>query len=301
LVKKASIDLGTNTCLLLIGEVRPEGVFPIDEYAEVIGLGRGVDHTGMLADDAMARAIDCLTKYKSRLVPYGIRPEDVFCVGTAQARDAKNAGDFFSRVERELGFRFRTLTPDEEARATFQGALLPGASVADAVVIDIGGGSTEIASHSEGVSLQIGAVRFTERFFGKGLPVTDNEFWSCRDAIDGALTAAFPSATLNISGPGSWFAVAGTATSLAQWYLESPEFNREAIESVELTRGDLHRMVEDLKWRNFEETSQIAGIGKKRADVILAGSMILWRTAEYFKVPTVRVSTRGLRYGILLT
>jgi exopolyphosphatase/guanosine-5'-triphosphate,3'-diphosphate pyrophosphatase len=185
------------------------------------------------------------------------------------------------------------------------------------VVVDLGGGSTEFMAKgggkspgespgespgkspekSPGISIDMGSVRFTERFL-KSDPVTDAEFWSCQEKIDELLTE-LEEWRGALRDP-ELVAVAGTATTLAAWHLGLEKFDPQAINQVELTRGDLHRMVEELKWRKASERAKLPGMEAGRADVILAGAMILWRTLERLDFQSCRVSTRGLRYGVLL-
>jgi exopolyphosphatase/guanosine-5'-triphosphate,3'-diphosphate pyrophosphatase len=250
----------------------------------------------------MERALSCLRGYADRVREAGGDPASgTVCVGTSSSRDARNGGVFFERVQRETGFRFRVLSGDDEAKYTFLGALPPESSAANTAVIDIGGGSTELICRSgegvEGRSIDVGSVRFTERYL-KTDPVTDTEFWACQAAIDQAIQSAVAwrerrSAIQRLVG------VAGTATTLAAWHLELPKFDAARIDECVLTRGDVHRMVEELKWRTVEERTRLAGIERGRADVLLAGALILWRTMELFDFGECQVSTRGLRFGIL--
>jgi exopolyphosphatase/guanosine-5'-triphosphate,3'-diphosphate pyrophosphatase len=297
---RSSIDLGTNTCLLLVVEKdssAPDGFRQVADYSTIVRLGEGVDKTRELQPAAMERTLGCLREYARRLRDAGGKPEETIAVSTASARDARNGGEFFERVKRETGFVFRTISGDEEARLTFLGGLLPGCAPESSAVIDIGGGSTEIIGGGGGQSVNLGSVRFTERFL-KSDPVTDEEFWACQAAIDELLE---PLAAWRSRQPEAMklVAVAGTATTLAQWQLALPQFDARAIDEVTLTRGDVHRMVEELKWRTVTERCAIAGMEPKRADVILAGAMILWRAMELLRFPDCRVSTRGLRYGVL--
>jgi exopolyphosphatase/guanosine-5'-triphosphate,3'-diphosphate pyrophosphatase len=181
-MKLASIDLGTNTCLLLI----VDGEEVLHDESNVVRLGQGVDQNKKLHPEAMERTFQCLKSYVSIVRTFGLEPSEVIAVATAQARDAENAAEFFIKIENEIGFHFQVLSGDEEAQATFIGAALPGMDPSKIVVMDIGGGSTEIVQASGGKSLNIGAVRMTERFL-KHDPVTDEEFWKCEAAIDEAL------------------------------------------------------------------------------------------------------------------
>ncbi len=298
-MRKASIDLGTNTALLLVAEVEGGAVRTVvHDQTTMVRLGQEVDRTRRLHPDAIARTLGCLRGYAARAAALGVKPSEVVGVATATARDAENGTEFFRQVERETGLRFRTISGEEEASSMFAGGLLPGMDPARSAVIDIGGGSTEFRSADHGVSLEMGSVRFTERFL-KSDPVTDAEFWAARDAVDGALTgarawrAACPPNTELVG-------VAGTVVTLAQLQLGLPQFDSAAIDGVYLTRGDVHRLVEELKWRSVGERKTLLGMEPGRADVLLSGALILWRALETLGFPGLRVSTRGLRYGVIL-
>jgi exopolyphosphatase/guanosine-5'-triphosphate,3'-diphosphate pyrophosphatase len=218
-------------------------------------------------------------------------------VATSQARDAANGQEFFDRVSKETGFRFQVISGDDEAKYTFLGALLPGMSPERSAVIDIGGGSTELIGLGGGQSVDVGSVRFTERYL-KSDPVTDGEFWACQAEIDRMLSVLAP--WRDRLGDGvELVAVAGTATTLAAYHLGLAKFDARAIDQLVMTRGDIHRMVEELKWRSVDERMKLPGMEPGRADVLLAGSLILWRAMELLRFPECRVSTRGLRFGVL--
>jgi exopolyphosphatase/guanosine-5'-triphosphate,3'-diphosphate pyrophosphatase len=298
-MRKASIDLGTNTALLLVADVEAGVVLSVlHDQSTMVRLGQEVDRTHRLHPDAAARTLACLRGYAAKLMGFGVKPSDVVAVATASARDAENGAEFFAQVARETGLVFRTISGDEEARSMFLGGLLPGMNPARSAVIDIGGGSTELRSIDRGLSLQMGSVRFTERFL-KTDPVSDTEFWAAQEAVDRAFGEArawrdgIPRETELVG-------VAGTVVTLAQWQLGLSQFDASAIDGSELTRGDVHRMVEELKWRTTAERKAVPGIEAGRADVLLAGALILWRALETLGFPKVRVSTRGLRYGVLL-
>lgn len=293
---RASIDLGTNTCLLLVTEWdsalnRPKKI--LGDFAQVIRLGEGVDQNRKLQPAPMKRALDCLKSYSSQLKSLGGAPDQAFCVATSQARDAQNSREFFDQVQKETGFSFRVISGDEEARMTFLGALLPGMDPEKSAVIDIGGGSTELIALEKSQSLNMGSVRFTERFL-KSDPVTDPEFWSCQEAIDQELES-----WKSWKKPEFFVAVAGTATTLAAWHLNLQKFDSQKVDGLVLTRGDVHRMVEELKWRTVQERRLLPCMEPLRADVILGGALILWRMMEVLGFSECQISTRGLRYGVL--
>ena len=296
---RAAIDLGTNTCLLLVGEVSGGDLKRVvSDHSTIVRLGQGVDRTRVLAPEAVDRTLECLRNYAQIARQAGADPALAACVATATARDAKNGQEFFNRVERETGFRFRVISGEEEARLTFQGALLPGMNPSRTAVIDIGGGSTEITTQAGGVSADVGSVRFTERFL-KSDPVTDDEFWACQDSIDHELGNSFAHLRDRPQHGLELLAVAGTATTLAAWQLGLRQFDARAIDECRLSRGDVHRLVEELKWRTVSERKKLPGVEEGRADVLLAGALALWRSVELLGFPECRVSTRGLRYGAI--
>ncbi len=296
---KASIDLGTNTCLMLMAEVESGYIKNVlGDYARIVRLGEGVDKTGHLHPDAIERTLTCLNEYRKTISGVGISPEDVECVATSQARDAENGRDFFTKVGAELGFGFRVVSGKDEARLSFMGSLLPDMEASNHAVVDIGGGSTEFVTVYDGRSINLGSVRFTERYL-KSDPVSDEEFNICLNEIDNKLEELVDWRNTTSSNM-QMLAVAGTATTLASWHLRLREFDAARIEKVQLTCVTLFRMVKDLRRMTVKERCDQTGIDPKRADVLLAGAMILWRTMEKLKFQTCNISPRGLRYGVLM-
>jgi len=298
----SSIDLGTNTCLMLIGEWGGSAGKEFIEHADfstVVRLGQDVDKNKALHSDAIYRTLECLKRYSIELKRLGGDPAQTHAVATAQARDSQNFQEFIEIVQKETGFCFKVLSGEQEASYGFLGALLPGQNPENTIVVDIGGGSTEFSHQKDGISLSLGSVKFTERYL-KSNPVSDQEFWACEKAIDAELEKAqiwFKNKKNNLILCG----VAGTVTSIAATFLGLPEFEKQKIDGLVLTRGDIHRFVEELKWRTIQERKQMMGLDEKRADVILAGALILWRSMEKFLFKEITVSTRGLRYGLLLS
>lgn len=297
---RATIDLGTNTCLLLIAEVdfKSRQVLSIKEdLTRFVRLGEGVDKNRVFSQPAMDRTLSALREYHTIIKRHDINPYEVICVATSSSRDSKNSQDFFDKIFSDFGFRFQVISGAAEAQATFTGTLLPDTPLLQSAVLDIGGGSTEFMCEWGGQSLDMGSVRFTERFF-KTDPVTDEEFWACQKAIDSELESM--KAWRKHLSPGTVLvAGAGTATTIGAVHLGLISWDRPALDALTLTSGDVHRWVEEFKWRNIEERKILLGFEPERADVILAGAMILWRTLEVLNFPTTRISTRGLRFGVL--
>ncbi len=222
----------------------------------------------------------------------------MICVATSHARDASNGKAFFDKVEAECGFRFRVLSGKVEARLSFMGSLLPGMDPSSHAVVDVGGGSTEFVTAKEDRSVDLGSVRFTERYLESD-PVTDEEFHHCLDRVDNKLEELIDWRS-SIPTDMQMLAVAGTATTLASWHLGQEEFDAAEVEEIQLTKEDLQQMVEDLKSMTVAERREQVGIEPKRADVLLAGAMIMWRTMGKLRFPICSISSRGLRYGVLM-
>ncbi len=296
---KASIDLGTNTCLMLMAEVASGYIKKVlGDYARIIRLGEGVDKTRCLQSDAIERTLTCLDEYREIISNAGILPGDVICVATSQARDAENGREFFAKVEAELGFGFRVISGKDEARLSFKGSMLPNMEASNHAVVDIGGGSTEFVTAKEDRSIDLGSVRFTERYLTSD-PVIDKEFNICLNEIDNKLEELVDWRS-SIPSDMQMLALAGTATTLASWHLGLREFDAAEVEKVRLTSGNLLRMVKDLKLMTVTERRDQVGIEPKRADVLLAGAMIMWRIMEKLNFQTCNISSRGLRYGGLM-
>lgn len=301
-MQKASIDLGTNTCLLLVADwdsAKSVVTRVISDECTIVRLGEGVDKTHELSGDAMARTQACLEAYRAKLQQFQISPDKVVCIATSQARDAKNGNEFFTKISREIGFKFRIISGDEEAAFTFIGGLLPGFDPSSSAVIDIGGGSTEIVAFDSGESVNVGAVRFTERYLSAAAneAVSDQQFWNCQEAIDFELEKLRKWRSRLKKGT-RLIAVAGTATTLAAVHCSMPRYNAEEIDRTIMTVGDVHRLVEELKYRSPVERLGLVGMEKGREDVILAGAMILWRSMELLEFPCCYISSRGLRFGV---
>ncbi len=299
---RASIDLGTNTCLLLIADCDQQSSQQssmirkvLRDQATIVRLGQGVDEKKMLQQAPMERTLSCLKDFAEKIRELGITPEKAICVATSQARDAKNSAEFFSMIEKQTGFLFQVISGEDEARYTFCGAILPGMDVKATSVLDIGGGSTEIMSFGNAQSVDMGSVRFTERFL-KSDPVTDDELGACQEAIDHQLQSFHFWNGIHHS----LVAVAGTATTLAAWHLGLKEYCPAQVDLVSLSRAEIQGMVRELKKRTLKERRELPSVEPLRADVLLAGAMILWRTLEVLHFSSCRVSTRGLRYGLLL-
>ncbi len=292
-----TIDIGTNSVLLLVAERRGPRIEALLERATITRLGEDVDRTRELAPAARARTLACLQDYARELAQLNVG--HVECVGTSAMRDASGGSDFALEVEGVLGVRPRILAGAEEADVTFRGTL-SGLDVSGPVtVFDIGGGSTEIISGSSNpacpdamVSLDIGSVRLFERHVRNDPPSTD-DLELVRADIRLALRDApktAPSATL--------IGVAGTVTTLAAIALELPSYDGSRVHGYRFTLEDVSRVARLLESLTIDERKRLAGLEPKRADVIVAGAAIVECIVFHTGAKELVVSDRGVRWGL---
>lgn len=292
----AAIDVGTNSVLLLVADPRPDGSFhPVADRAEITRLGRGVDRTGRLDPDSVRTTVDAVRRFAEEARGLGCGP--IACVATSAARDAGNGREFLDRLRREAQVEVEILSGDREAELSFRAARSdfgPG----PLVVLDIGGGSTELV-YGEGNriayarSLDVGSVRFTERFVTTD-PPSATERAALARAIDAAL-AALP------AGPAgaSLIGIAGTVTTLCAVARSVAPYDPARIHGETMTAAEVEAQCDRLFALPLAERRRLPGMQEKRADVLPCGALILARTMARLSARTVRVSDRGVRWGLL--
>jgi exopolyphosphatase/guanosine-5'-triphosphate,3'-diphosphate pyrophosphatase len=269
----------------------------VEDRCTIVRLGQGVDAAGRLAPEARARALACLREYAARARDLGVGSLRV--VATAVLREARDAADFCAEVRRVTGATVEVLSGDREAVLAHWGAL-SGLTVEDPVlVVDIGGGSTEITlGASTGIvaqaSLPLGAVRMTERFV-RGDPPAPDELAALDAAVAGALARGAP----RVEGDPVAVAVAGTATTLASIHLGLREYRGDRVHGLSLTRARVETLAAGLGSLPLEDRRRIPGLDPGRADVIVAGARILGAVLGHYRRASVVVSDRGLRFGLL--
>jgi len=278
----AAVDIGTNSTRLLITDGTRESI--------VTRLGEGVDATGRLGEAPMRRVLDVLLRYKALI---GDAP--AAAVMTSAVRDAQNGGDFAARVQDALGFPARILTGNEEAELTFAGATAQRDEQEPLLVIDIGGGSTELVIGRRGavtfhVSTQIGVVRHGERHLHSD-PPTPDELQALRADIQ---LPDHPPASRAI-------AVAGTPTQCAAIDLGLEEYDPVRIEGHVLTRTRLDELYAELAAKPLGELQQTRGLDPARAPVIVAGIAILLEVMTSFGLDQVEASEHDILYGLALS
>lgn len=295
--KIASIDIGTNTILLLIAEVEGGRIHPLREIETVARLGEGLQKNGILLKEAMDRGIQTLAQYLKWSQEMGV--QEIFAAGTSALREAKNSEDFLGLAKRKLNLSIEVISGEEEAQLSFLAVAKDLQEREKSIlVVDIGGGSTEFILGKgfqivQWVSLPIGSVRFTENFLHSD-PVQEEDWEKMERKIKEQLA--------NVPHPettASMVAVGGTATTLASVEQGLKDFVAEKIHHFVLGRKALRNQLDLYRSKTIEERKKIPGLAPARADVILAGGAVLYLAMEELQCPSVLISCHGVRYGLL--
>jgi len=289
----AAIDCGTNSVKLLIGDLPSVSV----RESRMVRLGQGVDASGTLAEEALARTFAALDEYASIIRAHGV--DRVRFCATSATRDARNADVFTAGVRRRLGVEPEVLSGDEEAALVFTGATrtLHDDLVPPVLVVDIGGGSTELVLGHDvadvGVSMDIGSVRLHERHLHDDPPTRD-QVAACLADIDRHLADG----PVPVGEARSVIGTSGTVKTLAAAMLELPSYDRDAIDGAVLSTAETRAYVEHLVAMTVAERRAIPSMHPGRADVIGAGALIWSRVLEAAGVESYRVSEADILYGI---
>lgn len=291
-MRVAAIDIGTNTALLLIVEGDEHSFTIVQEEHEIPRLGEDVDKTQKISAGAIQRLDAVLARYHEIIISSAIDAIDA--VGTSALRDADNGADVIEHIRSMYEIPLRLISGDEEARLTYLGAVSNLQTDSQLFgVIDIGGGSTEIAlgkgkDYAIGRSMDVGAVRLTERTASRA----EREKY-----IRQALVQTFNTFPL----PSQLVAVAGTPTSIAAIKLGLQIFDRDTINGTQVTLVELEPIVELLYSISAEElANRYPVINKGRADILPSGALILYEAMKYLQLSSFTASTRGLRYGVAI-
>lgn len=297
-MKIAALDLGTNTFLCLIAEGDKNGITKVHkDLMQVVRLGQGVGQTGEFHPDALTRARACLTEFKKEIDAQKV--DKILAMATSAARDAKNGDELF-KIGKDLGIPIEIIPGEDEARITYQGATVGlGQNNAPALIIDVGGGSTEfiVGQNSKilfAESLDIGAVRLTEKHITVQ-PVKSEEVKNLRQAIQQELKKVLTKVSKN--KPEKIIAVAGTPTSIVA--VEIGGFDEKKIDGYFLSREKLASWVQEFGQTTVEEKKTKYNLGG-RADIIYVGASILLEALESLGMNGMYVSTKGVRYGVAL-
>lgn len=311
--RRAVIDVGTNSVKLLVADVNGRQVVPVVELSEQTRLGNGFFETNQLQPAAIAMTAKAVAHFAASARATGVSLPRI--IATSAARDALNQGELTQAIKEATGLKLEIISGDQEADWVFKGVTnVPGLENAPLLLLDVGGGSTEFIvgrgtqKHFR-ESFQLGAVRLMEK-----IPVSDppgpGQLTECRNWVRDFLklevlprmgpplaaerTAAPASQPLELIGTG------GTATILARMEAQLDDYDRERIEATRLTRDRVRWQVEALWSVPLAERKRFVGLPKKRADIILYGSVIYEVLMELLGFAELRISTRGLRFAAVM-
>jgi len=286
--------------LLTVAEARGPALAPLLERATITRLGAGVDRTRRLADDACARTLACLRDYAAELRRAEVTELDV--VGTSALRDALGGEALCAAAAEVLGVRPRVISGEEEARLTFAGSLLGLDVAGEVLVVDVGGGSTELITGTRhrdqamvevALSLDVGSVRLFERHLRSDPPLPA-ELAQARDAVRSALAEVAPPSTRR-----PLIGVAGTVTTLAAVAQRLDPYDGARVHGSSLDRAEVTRLLGELGAMPLDRRARVPGLEPARADVILTGGVVVEAVMEWAGAERLVVSDRGVRWGLL--
>jgi exopolyphosphatase / guanosine-5'-triphosphate,3'-diphosphate pyrophosphatase len=299
-MRVAVVDMGTNSTRLVVGDIDDGRVREVERRTRVTGLGRGVDLSGQLCTDAIEEVCAAVGEYIE--VYEALGAEHVAAIATSAVRDAVNADAFVAELRERFALDARILDGEEEARLTYRGATWDRPPALDTLVVDIGGGSTEliVGSGSEVgsfASLQCGTVRHTERYLATDPPAASALEDLAAD-VRGSIEAELPAESRPSVDAG--IAVAGTPTSLAAIDLRLDPYDRDAVHGHTLTLHSIQRMCSELSSMALAQRREVTGLHPDRAPTIVAGVVILIQVMRAFSLSEIEVSEHDILHGAAL-
>ncbi|MAX67470.1 MAG: hypothetical protein QF441_12270 [Bacteriovoracaceae bacterium] len=294
---RASIDIGSNSVLLLIAKVH-EGKFEvIENHSQVTGLGRDLDKNKIFIEEAMVETSDVLSEYVSICNQYNIKTNDIIVTATEASRVAKNSKEFFDKIYKKLGVKIITITAEAEAYYSSIGILCDNLITLDEIIImDIGGASTELIKVDvkakeviESFSMPVGSVRLNN--------------WKMEHKHTEKLSRIFSDFSQQIKRMGTreLFCVAGTMTSVGNIYLNHREFVEKEVHGLSFEKKVLDQLLKKYAEFTPEDFLRDYPFLGKRSKTILSGIELANKLLDELYVERVYISTFGLRYGTLMT
>jgi exopolyphosphatase/guanosine-5'-triphosphate,3'-diphosphate pyrophosphatase len=307
----AALDLGTNNCRLLVARATHDGFRVIDAFSRIIRLGEGITASGRLGEPAMARAIEVLRICRDKMRNRGVTRSRL--IATEACRLAENGGDFLDRVRSEVGIALEIVDRETEAVLAATGCTpLVDPDAEGAILFDIGGGSSEIASLGRPkprrrgppepamlgwTSLPVGVVTLAERH--GGITVT-REIFEAMVAEAAAHIAPFAREHATRPLATHLLGTSGTVTTIAGVHLGLKRYDRRRVDGCWMMDAEVTEVMERLLAMSYDERVCNACIGNERADLVLAGCAILEAIRRAFPSGRLRVADRGLREGMLV-
>ncbi|MGH2818407.1 MAG: exopolyphosphatase [Actinomycetota bacterium] len=298
-MRVAAIDVGTNSTRLLVAEARQGGYRSIDRRMVITRLGEGVDRRRVLSPEPLARTLATIADYAATCGELGV--EQLRVTGTSAVRDAHNRREFFEGVRRLTGKEPEMLSGETEARATFLGAVSDLGEPGPFLVIDIGGGSTELIVGGDQperiVSLDFGCVRMLEKHLHSD-PPEPHELESMRAEVLDALQGTKPA--LEVPRGFRMVGVAGTITQLAILKAGVPVYDPDVSHHSVLSHGDVRMLARRLASLPYDARKRVKALEPGRVDVIVAGAEILLCAMEAFDAAEILVSEKDILDGLVL-
>ncbi len=295
-MKYASIDVGTNTALLVIAEWNGSRFEEICDISTITRLGEGLKKTGVLSEPAMARTFEALKTYRGLAERHGV--EVIHCVGTAALREAGNSDGFLKRVKDKLGIGIRIISARDEAYYTWRSVKQDALSPTDRfVVVDIGGGSTEFILGEGGkfadfVSIPVGSVKLTEMFI-KNDPPGEDELDRLEVFLKETISTPFECKDCTLVG------TAGTIINVAAIILGLEMYEKKRIQGLRISATEVPAVAERLRPMTVSERRGVRGMEPGREDILLQGTILLKEIMTYLGAEELVVSANGVRYGVL--
>jgi exopolyphosphatase / guanosine-5'-triphosphate,3'-diphosphate pyrophosphatase len=296
-MRVAAVDLGTNSTRLLVADLADVRVDDVVRRLKITRLGEGVDERKRLLPGPIARVRNVLVDFRREIAELGA--ERTLLVATSAVRDAENGEAFLGEIEWSYGFATRLLSGDEEAQLTFRGAALGRHLAEKTLLLDIGGGSTElVVGDTDGLrfhdSLELGSVRLTERFLHSDPPSAD-ELDACAQAAREVLVARIPDVRSNGA-----IGVGGTITSIAALDLGLEDYDPKQLHGHPLSRTGVAAQLERLAALPVAERGELPALDPDRAPVIVGGAVILQEALERFGLESIEASEHDLLDGAAL-
>jgi exopolyphosphatase/guanosine-5'-triphosphate,3'-diphosphate pyrophosphatase len=297
----AAIDVGTSTILILIAFCCNTKFEIIYENEFIVRLGEGLDKNGAISPKALQRAISALNQIRQILSDN--RVQRIHAVGTEVFRRAANRDQVLGDIKKRAGFDIQVISGASEAAFTFTAVNHFHPGDRDRMIIDIGGGSTEIITGSRGrfqgsISLPMGASILTEDSL-KNAPAFQEQLASARRRVLSVFTA--PMAKLSVSEKPELFGVAGTVTTLASMIMEMDVYLPDKVEGTVISREDISKAISRIAPMDMPQRREITGVNPDRAPIFLGGLCILEVLMEILGAGEMTVSNAGVRHGLILS
>jgi exopolyphosphatase/guanosine-5'-triphosphate,3'-diphosphate pyrophosphatase len=299
-MKKAVIEIGTNSTRMLIAEIKNDEIKVIEKDLITTRLGEGVDSSKHLKEEAMQRGLEALKEFKAEIEEHNIKT--IKLVGTSALRDVKNSQEFIKKVNSQLGYNLEIISGEKEAELIYKG-VTQNLDFNDYIIIDIGGGSTEFIwkiRNEEEInmkSIDIGAVRLTERFMvnkenSLGRNIVDDMSTYVNDLLNEELDI--------LPGINNLIGVGGTITTMASIMLKLDEYNPDSIHNYVLKYSDINKVMNILRKLTLKRRKKVKGLNPDRADIIVPGIIILLETMKNLRNLNLRVSDYDILHGLII-